>query len=159
MLFNTWMWSCVGDPHLEWFGRILGGRLGRFLYERLGFSVRVMLRHVIADRRRYTPEVARYYLRALDGHATWVYARELLGSSTWYDDLWRRREGIARIPALLIWGMKDPAFGRHLGRWRGVFEHAEVVELADCGHAPPEERAPESLALIARFLERQGGDP
>jgi len=58
----------------------------------------------------------------------------------------------------LIWGMKDPAFGRYLGRRRPVFERAEAVELADCGQAPPEERAPESLALIARFLERQGGE-
>jgi len=159
VLFNTWMWSGAGDPHIERFGRLLGGRLGRFLYERLGFWVRVMLRHAIADKRRYTPAVDRHYLRALDGHATWIYARELLGSSAWYDDLWRRRDRIARIPALLIWGMKDPAFGRYLPRWRGVFERAEVVELADCGHAPPEERGPESLALIARFLERQGGDP
>ena len=58
------------------------------------------------------------------------------------------------IPALLIWGMKDPAFGRYLPRWRGVFERAEVVELPDCGHAPPEERAPEALKRLAPFLER-----
>ncbi len=50
--------------------------------------------------------------------------------------------------------MKDPAFGRDLGRWRGVFERAEVVELPDCGHAPPEERAPEALKRLAPFLER-----
>jgi pimeloyl-ACP methyl ester carboxylesterase len=46
-----------------------------------------------------------------------------------------------------------------MSRWREVFGRAEVVELADCGHAPPEERGPESLAPVARFLERQGGDP
>ena len=55
---------------------------------------------------------------------------------------------------MLIWGMKDPAFARYLPRWRQVFEQAEVVQLADCGHAPPEERAPESLLLLTRFLER-----
>jgi len=153
ILFNTWMWSWDGDRRMEWSGRILGGPLGRFLYERVGFSVRVMLRHAIADHRRYTRAVERHYLRALDGHATWIYARELLGSSAWYDGLWRRRDRIARIPALLIWGMKDPAFGRYLGRWREVFERAEVVELPDCGHAPPEERAPEVLKRLAPFLE------
>jgi haloalkane dehalogenase len=153
VLFNTWMWSFAGDRQIERVGRILGGRLGRFLYERLGFSVRVMLRHAIADRRRYSREIERHYLKALDGYATWIYAREVLGSSDWYDGLWRRRDRIARIPALLIWGMKDPAFGRYLPRWREVFEHAEVVEL-DCGHVPPEERAPESLRRLAPFLER-----
>ena len=107
-----------------------------------------------SDRRRYTREVERHYLQALDGHATWVCARELLGSSAWYDALWARRDGIARIPAILVWGVKDPAFARYLPRWREVFEHAEVVQLADCGHAPPEERAPESLPFLTRFLER-----
>jgi haloalkane dehalogenase len=83
-----------------------------------------------------------------------VYARELLGSSAWFDELWQRRDRIARIPAILIWGMKDPAFARYLPRWREMFEQAEVLQLADCGHAPPEERAPESLPFLRRFLER-----
>jgi len=154
VLFNTWMWSFAGDRSVEWVAWILGGRLGRYLYERRGFSVRVMLRYAVADRRRYTRAVERQYLAALDGHATWVYAREILGSSAWYDGLWRRRDRIARTPAILIWGMKDPAFARYLPRWRQVFEQAEVVQLADCGHAPPEERAPESLPFLTRFLER-----
>ena len=55
---------------------------------------------------------------------------------------------------MLIWGIKDPAFARYLPRWRQLFERAEVVRLAHCGHAPPEERAPESLLLLTRFLER-----
>jgi haloalkane dehalogenase len=154
VLFNTWMWSFAGDRSVEWVAWILGGRLGRYLYERRGFSVRVMLRYAVADRRRYTRAVERQYLAALDGHATWVYAREILGSSAWYDGLWRRRDRIARTPAILIWGMRDPAFARYLPRWREVFEQAEVVQLADCGHAPPEERAPESLPFLRRFLER-----
>jgi haloalkane dehalogenase len=153
VIFNTWMWATSGDRHFEVFGRLLGGRIGRVLYERLGFSVRVMLRHVVADKTRYTRAVERHYLRALDGHATWVYARELLGSSAWYDGLWQRRERLARIPALLVWGMKDPAFGAYLPRWRSVFQRAEVLPLADCGHAPPEERAPEVLPVLERFLE------
>jgi len=154
VLFNTWMWSFAGDRRVAWPARILGGRLGRYLYEKRQFSVRVMLRHAVADRRRYTREVEQHYLQALDGHATWIYARELLGSGAWFDSLWARRDRIARIPTILIWGMKDPAFARYLPRWRHVFEQAEVVQLADCGHAPPEERAPESLLFLTRFLER-----
>ena len=154
VLFNTWMWSFTGDRRVAWPARILGGRLGRYLYEKRQFSVRVMLRHAVADRRRYTREVEQHYLQALDGHATWIYARELLGSGAWFASLWARRDRIARIPTILIWGMKDPAFARYLPRWRQVFEQAEVVQLADCGHAPPEERAPESLLFLTRFLER-----
>ena len=80
VLFNTWMWSFAGDRSVEWVARILGGRLGRYLYERRGFSVRVMLRYAVADRRRYTRAVERQYLEALDGHATWICARRAWNS-------------------------------------------------------------------------------
>jgi haloalkane dehalogenase len=134
---------------------IMSSPPGRLLYERLGFSVRVMLRRAVADRTRYTSAVHAHYDAALgpgQRHATWAYVREIMGASDWYDSLWRRRERMAGIPALLVWGMQDPAFGAFLPRWRGVFERAEVVELAGVGHAPPEERGPECAALIARFL-------
>jgi len=153
ILFNTWLWSFRGDRRFEWFSRILGSRFGRVLYERFGFSVRVMLKRAVADRARYTAAVHRHYLGALDGHATWVYAREVMGSSDWYAALWQRRDRIAQIPALLIWGLRDPAFGTFLPRRRTVFERTEVVELPDVGHSPPEERGPEIVPIIARFLE------
>lgn len=157
VLFNTWMWSLSGDRRFVWMGRILGSGVGRVLYERFGFSVNVLWRHALADRPRYTRAIRRHYTGPLGRgrrQATWAYARALLGSSVWYDALWRRRDRLARIPALLIWGMKDPAFGTFLDRWRTVFEDAAVVALPDAGHAPPEERAPEVIPIIARFLAK-----
>jgi haloalkane dehalogenase len=156
VLFNTWMWSFAGEPRIAWAGRVLGGPLGRVLYERWGFSVNVMFRYSLADRRRYTPAVHRHYASPLgpgQREATWVYARELLGSSAWYDTLWQRRARLARIPALLVWGLKDRAFATALPRWRTVFEQAEVVTLPDVGHAPPEERGPALAPLVVRFVE------
>jgi pimeloyl-ACP methyl ester carboxylesterase len=157
VLFNTWMWSLAGDRRFVWMGRILGSGLGRVLYERFGFSVNVLWRNALVDRARYTRAIRRHYTRPLEPgrrHATWVYARALLGSSVWYDALWQRRDRLARIPALLVWGLKDPAFGTFLDRWRTVFEDAAVVTLPDAGHAPPEERAPEVIPIIARFLAK-----
>lgn len=157
VLFNTWMWSLAEDRRFVWFGRILGSNFGRVLYEQFGFSVNVMLRHAIADRTRYTPAIHRHYAAPLGPgrrQATWAYARAVLGSSAWYDSLWRRRERLARIPALLVWGMKDRAFGPFLDRWRTVFEDAAVLALPEAGHAPPEERAPEVIPVIARFLTK-----
>lgn len=156
VLFNTWMWSVAGERRMAWVGRLLGGPLGRVLYERWGFSLNVMFRYSLADRRRYTPAVHRQYAAPLGPgrrEATWVYARELLGSSAWYETLWQRRARLAGIPALLIWGMKDPAFATALARWRAVFEQAEVVALPDVGHAPPEERGPALAPLVVRFVE------
>jgi haloalkane dehalogenase len=157
VVFNTWMWSLAGDRQYERVSRLLSGALGRFLYERLGFSLNVVFRHAVADKTRYTRAVHAQYAAPLRDpaarHATWIYLRELLGSSDWYAGQWARRERLAAIPALLVWGLKDPAFGKWLPRWRTVFRRAEVVAWDYVGHAPPEERGPESAAHVARFLE------
>jgi haloalkane dehalogenase len=156
VLFNTWMWSLAGDRPRAWPARLMSSRLGRVLYERLGFSVSVLWRHAVRDA-RYTPAIHAQYTAAMRDpaarHATWIYARELLRSSTWFDALWQRRDRLARIPALLVWGAKDPAFATALPRWRSLFTDAEVVDWADVGHAPQEVRGPESAALVRRFLE------
>jgi haloalkane dehalogenase len=158
VLFNTWMWSLAGHPQYERASRALSGRFGRFLYERLGFSVNVVFRQAVKDKTRYSRAVHAQYAAPLREraarHATWIYMRELLGSSDWYAGLWQRRERLEKIPALVLWGMKDPAFGKWLPRWRTVFRRAEVMAWDGVGHAPPEERGPECAALIARFLER-----
>jgi haloalkane dehalogenase len=157
VLFNTWMWSLAGQARYERAGRLLGGAVGRVLYERFGASLNVVFRRAIADRTRYTRAVHAQYAGPMREpaarHATWIYARELMGSSEWYDGLWRRRERLASWPALLIWGAEDPAFATALPRWRTVLPEADVVELTDVGHAPPEERGPESAALVGRFLD------
>ena len=115
----------------------------------------MLFRQAVKDRTRYTRAVHAHYAAPLRDpaarHATWIYARELLGSSDWFAGLWQRRERLAAIPALLVWGMKDPAFGRHLPRWRSVFRaRGGPRSWHDVGHAPPEERGPESAAAIAR---------
>jgi haloalkane dehalogenase len=161
VVFNTWLWSLASERRLALAGRLFGSPLGRFLYERLGVAVGVMWTQAIGDRTRYTPAIHAHYAGPLATpvarHATWIYARELLGSSAWYDDLWSRRGRIASIPALLVWGPKDPAFGSSLERWRTVFMDAEVVEMAGVGHAPQEERGPETAGMIRRFLDARDG--
>lgn len=156
VLFNTWMWSLAGDRRVAWPARVMSSRLGRLLYERLGFAVNVLWRQAVRDS-RYTSAVHAHYTAALRDpaarHASFIYARELLGSSAWFDTLWQRRDRITSLPALLLWGTKDPAFATALPRWRAVLTDAEVVEWADVGHAPPEVRGPESAALVRRFLE------
>jgi haloalkane dehalogenase len=162
VLFNTWMWSLRDDARFARAGRLLGSAIGRFLFQRLSFSTQVLWRRAVADKARYTPAIHAQYraahATAADRRVTWEYARELLASSDWYERLWSRRDRIADTPALLVWGMKDPAFGTALPRWRSVFPSAEVVELAGVGHAPPEERGPEVAELVERFL-RERGEP
>ncbi len=157
VLMNTWMWSLRGDPHYERFGRLFGGALGRFLYLRLGFSVRVIMKHAIADRSRFPRRIQEQYLRPLGSPAervaTHAYARALLDGGEWYDSLWRRRERIHDIPALILWGMKDLAFRRQeLDRLQTVFARKRTACFHDAGHFPQAERPERAVTLIEEFL-------
>lgn len=158
VLLNTWMWSLRGDPHYERFGRLFGGVLGRFLYLRLNFPVRVIMKHAIADKARFPRHIQDQYMRpfgsAAERVATHAYARALLGAGEWYDGLWRRREKIRDIPALILWGMNDQAFRQEeLDRLQMVFSHRRTACFHDAGHFPQEERSERVTALVEEFLD------
>jgi haloalkane dehalogenase len=157
VLFNTWMWSLAGTP-AERMSRLLSGALGRFLYTRLNLSPRVLLKAAFGDKRKLGREAHRHYMSAFptpaDRRAPWVLARELIGSTEWYESLWSRRARLAETPALLLWGLKDPAFGpSYLARWREALPSARVVEYVEAGHFVQEEAPEEAAAQMVRFLE------
>lgn len=156
VLFNTWMWSLEGTSAAR-MGRWLSGRIGRALYRR-NFSPRILLPLGFADRKRLTREVHRAYLDAFPDpssrHAPWVFARELAASGPWYEDLWERREALSDLPSLLLWGMKDPAFGPPaLERWEEALPRARVERLEKVGHFPQEEAPEEVVRTLRVWLE------
>jgi haloalkane dehalogenase len=157
VLLNTWMWSFDDDPDMVRKGKIAGGRLGRLLYRYANFSLRVITPSAYADKRKLTPQIHEQYLapfRDIDsrGRVLWALARAILGSSQYYDSLWRQRERLRDMPALIVWGTKDPAFQLpQLARWRDVLPEATVVELP-VGHWPQEEAPDEVNAAIEAFL-------
>jgi haloalkane dehalogenase len=157
VLFNTWLWSLRGTP-AERASRVMGGPVGRFLYRHLNFSPRVLLKAVYGDKAKLTPTVHRQYIApfptAASREAPWVLARELIGSSDWYEGLWGRLDRIADKPALLLWGMKDPTFGAAaLERWRRALRNSRVVEFPEAGHFVQEEAPVEAAEELRGFLE------
>jgi haloalkane dehalogenase len=162
VVLDSWMWSLAGDAGMVRAARIVGGALGRFLYRRANFSLRVIMPSAWGDRSRLTPAIHRQYLAPFPdawsrGAVLWPLAHALLGSDAHYHGLWRRRSSLAGIPALVVWGMKDPAFRPHLlDRWREVLPGAAVVQLP-VGHWPQEEAPGEVLAAIEGFLAAAGG--
>src|SRR5690606_37406527 len=124
--------------------RLFASPVGRLLYTHLNLPPRVLLPNTFADRRKLSREVHRHYLAPFakleDRFAPWTLARELSGSNDWYEELWRRRETLASLPTLLIWGLKRRLIPpRHLGRWRQALPDAAVVELQSAGHFVQEE--------------------
>jgi pimeloyl-ACP methyl ester carboxylesterase len=156
VLFNTWMWSLRGTT-AEKLSRFMSGAFGRFLYTRLNISPRALLKVAFGDRSKLTREVHRHYIQAFpsarERHAPWVLARELIGSTDWYQSLWDRRGALAEKQVLLLWGMKDPAFGPDaLARWQEALPGARAVHFDDAGHFVQEE-SPERAAGEIRKLE------
>jgi haloalkane dehalogenase len=127
----------------------------------MDIEFKVILPSVYADRSKLTPAIEAHYRAPFEDaeggtiDIAWIYARELLNSSDWFDSLWQQRANIQDIPALLMWGMQDRAFGPpQLKRWRGVFHQAEIHELPDSGHFVQEEKGAEVVPLIRDFLSR-----
>jgi haloalkane dehalogenase len=159
VVVNTWMWSFEDDPKMAPGARLIGGRLGRFLYRWANLSLRVIAPSAWGDRRKLTPALQRQLLAPFPGRwergvVLWTLARSLLGSSACYAALWAERAALARLPVLIVWGLKDTAFRPYLlDRWREAVPHADVVAL-DVGHWPHEEDPDAFVAALRTFLAR-----
>jgi haloalkane dehalogenase len=158
VVVNSWMWSFVDDRDMASKARLAGSALGRFLYRWANMSLRVIMPSAFGDRAKLTRAIHGQYLdrfpdRWSRGVVLWALARSLLGSSAFYDSLWRERAGIAARPALIVWGMRDSALKPHLlTRWREALPNARVVEIADAGHWPHEEAPDQVIKALRAFL-------
>lgn len=157
VLFNTWMWTLRREPLIRVASRLGGGSLGRFFFRRFNIELHTVFKAAWGDRSKLDAALHRQYTgpfpRPSDREPMWVLARELLGSGDWYEELWSRRERIFQVPALLLWGLKDPIFrARHLSRWQGLFRDAQTVTFPNVGHFVPEEACDELAPVVERFL-------
>jgi pimeloyl-ACP methyl ester carboxylesterase len=158
VLFNTWLWPLRGT-RAERVSRFMAGRIGRWLYTRANFSPRVLLQMAFADKRALTRDVHRHYLAPFPSPSTrvapWTLATELIASSDWFASLFKDRERIAQMPALVLWGMKDPAFTpADLARWQTILRAARFVEFPEAGHFVQEEAPAAAIAEIRAFLRQ-----
>jgi haloalkane dehalogenase len=159
VIMNSWMWTIDDDPSMVRGARLLGGTVGRFLYKYANASLRLLMPTSYGDRAKLTKDIHQQYLepfrdrsdRVLVLHAL---ARALIGSGRYYADLWTRSGRLEGRPTLLVWGLKDHAFGaRYLARWQQRFPQALVLALPDAGHWPHEESPAEVAQAIRTFLE------
>jgi pimeloyl-ACP methyl ester carboxylesterase len=63
-----------------------------------------------------------------------------------------RRLGALAMPALVVWGMRDPYIPAHFGRdYADALADAELLELPDAGHWPWIDQ-PELIGRVVDFL-------
>lgn len=156
VLFNSWLWETKDNPAVQKVDRILNGFMGRFLYLRMNFSPKVLLKKGFADKKKLEKAVHRHYIRPFpDKDARQSLLRigqALLGSSDWYQEQWEKLDVLLDKPWLILWGMKDSFITpEYLEKWKERMPNA-TVEPLDCGHFVQEEGKERAIQLMGDFL-------
>ncbi len=157
VIANTTLWPLAGAFAPPAAAKLFATPLGRFLYLQMNISPRTLLPMIYGDRSKLTPAIHRQYRApfptAAERHGLYAFARQIAAGAPSLADLWAQRERIRNIPSLLIWGMKDVAFGpNYLARWRELLPRAEVLELPEAGHLVQEEAPEQILGTLRPFI-------
>jgi len=164
VILNTFAWSLENDTDVRRPAFLLGGELGRWLYKYANLSLRMLMPSAFADRSVLTPDIHKQYLLVFQepearGKVLHAFVRALLGSSQFYREIEARLDTLRRIPVLIVWGTKDPAFREtQLDRWILALPHARVVRLP-VGHWPQEEAPAVVSDALSSFLEEAPVSP
>ena len=160
--FNGWMWPLDKDPHYAGPARVMRSFLGRWMYKRFNFPVRVVMPAAFGDRTRLTKAMHRHYKMALPDpasrQAAYTFALELLDATSWWAGLWARCKALENKPVLIFWGMKDSFVPPYeLDKWVAALPEARVVRFADAGHFVQEEKPAEMADALAGFFAEMPG--
>lgn len=159
VLTNTWAWP-VTDPLVQVMSHVMGSSIGRLLIRQLNLFVNVM---IPIGHRLTTPTGAQmdHYRNALDSPArregSAVFPREITSSRAFLAGVEAGLEDIEALPALIVWGDGDFAFGdKELQRWQQTFTDHETVIVRGAGHFVPSD-APEQFAAAIRLWHTRAG--
>jgi haloalkane dehalogenase len=159
VLTNTWAWPLDHRPLVRLFSGPIGTSVGRLLVEQANAFARFVMPLTLGGAPTERPDWLEAYADALDSRprrrACWTFARSLISETHWLRALWTHRTPLRDRPALLCWGMADPAFGVEpaLRRWQSLFPNAQVHRWAGVGHYVPEEAGPALAARARAFLD------
>lgn len=153
---NSWFFDVRDRRVLSLFSRIVGSAIGRWFCMRLNAFPRVLMKQSFGKPERLAQEVHAQYLAPFPSpqsrRPTWVFPRAIVGESVWLDQIWQRRDAIANLPVLMVWGMKDAAFAPLLAQWRDSFPRHRDVQLGDVGHSVAEEASERLIPILNEFL-------
>ncbi|MFQ5899847.1 MAG: alpha/beta fold hydrolase [Candidatus Methylomirabilia bacterium] len=164
VILNTWAWVVPAGTRihalLEQF-RIPG--LGEALVQGLNLFVEGFLPAGISKKERVTPALMRAYRAPFPDWNSRVgilaFPRDITvgddhPSAPTMREISEKLPGL-KVPTLLIWAVKDPAFPRAMiGLWQKIYPEAEVHTLEQAGHYLQEDEPEAIVALIQDFLRR-----
>lgn len=158
VMFNTWLWETESNPDIKKVDKLINSMLGNFLYLRLNFSPRVLLKKGFSDKKKLPKKIHQQYIKPFPNKASRQsllnLGKALRGSSDWYQQQWEKLSSIEQLPWLILWGTKDEFITtEHLTKWTQRLTHAEVKKF-NCGHFVQEEKTAEAIAAMEKFLNR-----
>jgi haloalkane dehalogenase len=158
IMFNTWLWETKSNKEVVKIDKIINSFLGKFMYMKLNFSAKVLLKKGFYQKSKLTKQLHNQYIGPfLDSKSrvsTYYLAKSLLGSSDWYQEQWQKLDNISNKKWLILWGKKDSFLTiEHLKKWRSRLPKAKVVEL-ESGHFLQEEDFDKTLSEIKLFLNK-----
>lgn len=163
VLFNTWLWETESNKEAKKADRIINSVIGKFMYMRLNFSPKVLLKKGITEKENLTKEIHKHYIKPFPNkNSRWgLYriAQSLVGSSDWYQEQWDQLAPLENKPWLIIWGTKDEFITTdYLEKWTERLPDASVVKF-QTGHFVQEEKTEGAISTIRHFFQKKGTEP
>lgn len=157
VLFNTWLWETKNDPKALKINKILTSGIGRFLYLRMNFSTKVLLKKGFHNKAHLSKKIHKHYIRPFPNTRARLsllnLGKSLVGSSDWYQSQWENLNKLEQKPWLILWGTKDQFITtENLQKWTRKIAKAEVKKF-ECGHFIQEEKTKETIQLMKAFMQ------
>ena len=159
VLGNTWFWPFEQvDAGFAKQKPMLDNALMRWMYLRLNFSARVMMKSAWGTHAPLQPSTHACYHRMFPSRdsrlATWACAQAMVHADGYFAQQ-AQPAGLQGIPTLIAWGQADsfvPA--QHLAHWRQMLPQAEVFECPKAGHFVFDEAADLVVPRLRSFLQQ-----
>lgn len=160
VMLNTWTWSLSEHHTFTKASKYLVGPLGKFLHSKLNISTHALVNELFGDESKLPEPIRQQYVKALGNPDEQVgdlaCARELIGASRWYEELWQQRKNLQDIPALILWGARDKLVKiTALQKWKKFFHECYVIHFEESGHFIQEENAEELADYVRNFIKEE----
>lgn len=138
-ILNTWMWSVKDRLDARLFGRVLGSSVGRYLITNWNLFNGTFMKWGVSSSDALNEQIHRHYLMQFQEDdsmkGVWRFPKDIVEADQWLVDLWARRDALKNKPSNILWGLRDPAFGRReLRRWIDLFEDPNVHRYSEASH-------------------------
>jgi len=157
-IINTWMWSMSHRMDAWFFSNVLGSRVGRYLISDWDLFTDLIMKWGVSRTDSLSDEIHRHYQKPFSNDVTkrgvWQFPSDIVGATGWLEELWAKRESIREKPALINWGMKDPAFNKsELDRWDGFLKDVRINRYPEASHYLMEDEGPAVSRRLEAFLD------